>query len=161
MAMSPKLPKSCLTPFSDEALPSASHKAGRHHFFGFYRICIAFVSGPKTWIHRIYAARFDHESFAESCPLALLGNAFYPVLVHRLAVSLHASSPQSVTLMQLRFASFAVINSRKDFHLQECARAGRTKKKSLLAQALSNYRCYQPALLNADSYARCWNRSSQ
>ena len=31
--------------------------------------------------------------------------------------------------MQLRFASFAVINLREDFHLQECARAGRTKKK--------------------------------
>ncbi len=29
---------------------------------------------------------FDHESFAVSCPLALLGNAFYPVLVHRLAI---------------------------------------------------------------------------
>jgi hypothetical protein len=56
--------------------------------------------------------RLDHESFTESGPLALLGNAFYPVLVHRLAVSLHASSPQSVTLKQLRFASFAVINLR-------------------------------------------------
>ena len=30
--------------------------------------------------------------------------------------------------MQLRFASFAVINLREDLHLQECARAGRTKK---------------------------------
>jgi len=30
------------------------------------------------------------------------------------------------TLMQLRFASFAVINLRRDFHPQECARAGRT-----------------------------------
>ena len=29
--------------------------------------------------------RLDHESFAASCPLALLGSAFYPVLVHRLA----------------------------------------------------------------------------
>ena len=56
--------------------------------------------------------RLDHESFAESCPLALLGSAFYPVLVHRLAVSLHASSPHSVALMQLRFASFVVINLR-------------------------------------------------
>ena len=75
--------------------------------------------------------RLDHESFAESCPLALLGSAFYPVLVHRLAASLHASSPHSVTLMQLRFASFAVINLRWDFHPQECARAGRTKQKGL------------------------------
>jgi hypothetical protein len=70
--------------------------------------------------------RLDHENFAVSCPLALLGSAFYPVLVHRLAASLHASSPHSVALMQLRFASFAVINLREDLHLQECARAGHT-----------------------------------
>ena len=63
------------------------------------------------------------------CPLALLGNAFYPILVHRLAASLHASSPQSVTLVQLRFTSFAVINLRWDLHPQECAHAGRTTKK--------------------------------
>lgn len=31
--------------------------------------------------------------------------------------------------MQLRFASFAVINLREDLHLRESARAGRTKKK--------------------------------
>jgi len=70
--------------------------------------------------------RLDHERFAEACPLAQLGNAFYPVLVHRLAASLHASSPHSVAFMQLRFASFAVINLRQDLHPQECARAGRT-----------------------------------
>src|SRR5690606_28150463 len=29
--------------------------------------------------------RLDHESFAVSCPLALLGSASYPSLVHRLA----------------------------------------------------------------------------
>ena len=29
--------------------------------------------------------RFDHKSFAVSCPLALLSSAFYPILVHRLA----------------------------------------------------------------------------
>ena len=29
--------------------------------------------------------RLDHQSFAVSCPLALLHSAFYPVLVHRLA----------------------------------------------------------------------------
>ena len=68
----------------------------------------------------------DHESFAVCRPLALLGNASYPVLVHRLAVSLHASSPRSVALTQLRFASFAVVNSREDFHLQDRAHAGRT-----------------------------------
>ena len=72
--------------------------------------------------------RLDHKSFAVMGPLALLGSAFYPILVHRLAASLHASFPHSVALMQLRFASFAVINSREDLHLQECAHAGRTKK---------------------------------
>jgi hypothetical protein len=29
---------------------------------------------------------FDHESFAETCPLALISTALYPVLVHRPAV---------------------------------------------------------------------------
>ena len=32
--------------------------------------------------------------------------------------------------MQLRFTSFAVINLRRDFHPQECAHAGRTKKRA-------------------------------
>ena len=71
----------------------------------------------------------DHESFAVFCPLALLGSAFYPVLVHRLAASLHASSPNSVALMQLRSASFAVINLRRELHPQECAYAGRIKNQ--------------------------------
>ena len=79
--------------------------------------------------------RFDHKSFAELCPLALLGSAFYPVLVHRLAASLHASFPHSVTLMQLRFTSFAVISLRRDLHPQECAHAGRTKAKSRASPA--------------------------
>src|ERR1700682_3948216 len=38
-------------------------------------------------------------------------------------------TPHSVALMQLRFASLAVISSRWDFHPQECAHAGRTKEK--------------------------------
>ncbi len=62
------------------------------------------------------------------CPLALLGCAFYPVLVRRLAASLHASFPQAVALLQLRFASFAVIDLRRDLHPQGCAHAGRKKK---------------------------------
>ena len=41
--------------------------------------------------------------------------------------SLHASSPRSVTLPQLRFASFTLACSRKDFHLRMDAHAGRTK----------------------------------
>ena len=43
-------------------------------------------------------------------------SSWYPVLVHRLAVSLDAYSPHSVALMQLRFASFVVVNVRRDFH---------------------------------------------
>lgn len=35
--------------------------------------------------------------------------------------------------MQLRFASFAVINLREDLHLRERAHAGRTKKAALKA----------------------------
>src|SRR5690606_3885163 len=41
---------------------------------------------------------------------------------------IHASSPRSVALPQLRFTSFAVASSREDFHLQECARAGRKRE---------------------------------
>ena len=74
----------------------------------------------------------DHESFAVFGLLALFDIASYPVFVHRLTVSLHASFPHSVTLMQLRFASFAVVNLREDLHLQDCAHAGRTKKSRLL-----------------------------
>jgi len=73
--------------------------------------------------------RLDHKSFAVSRPLALLGSALYPILVHRLADSLHASSPRSVTLPQLHFASFAVVSLRRDLHPQEYAHAGRTKKR--------------------------------
>jgi len=40
---------------------------------------------------------------------------------------LHASSPRSVTLAQLRFASFAAASLWEDLHLQECAHAGRTE----------------------------------
>ena len=70
----------------------------------------------------------DHNSFAVSCLLALIGTASYPVLVHRLTVSLLASFPRSVTLTQLRFTSLAVVSSREDFHLQDRAHAGRTSK---------------------------------
>jgi hypothetical protein len=70
--------------------------------------------GKNAILHRTTAGftplRLDHKSFAISSPLALLGNAFYPVLVHRLTVSLHASSPRSVTLAQLRFTSLAMVN---------------------------------------------------
>lgn len=44
--------------------------------------------------------------------------------------TLHASSPHSVALMQLRFTSFAVISLWRDLHPQECAHAGRTKESA-------------------------------
>ena len=68
----------------------------------------------------------DHKSFAAMCPLALIGHASYLVFVHRLTDSLHTSFPRSVTLAQLCFTSLAVVSSREDFHLQDCAHAGRT-----------------------------------
>jgi hypothetical protein len=76
--------------------------------------------------------RLDHDGFAVRCPLALLSTASYPVLVHRPAASLRASSPHSVALMQLRFASFAVVSLWKDLHLQDRAHAGRTTKHPAL-----------------------------
>src|SRR5439155_22856796 len=92
-----------------------------------------------------------HKSFAVHCLLALISVASYPILVHRLAVSLHASFPRSVALAQLHFASFAVASSREDFHLQDRAHAGRTTTKparrrarSLLAAKLQ-LNCYSVA----------------
>jgi hypothetical protein len=90
---------------------------------------------------------FDHKSFAIFGSLALIGFALYPVLVHRLAVSIHASSPHSVALMQLRFTSFAVASLRRDFHPQDCAHAGRTKKRPSKGLLYSN----QNHLVSQDS----------
>jgi hypothetical protein len=70
-----------------------------------------------------------HNSFAVVCLLALVNVASYPVLVHRLTVSLCTSFPRSVTLTQLCFTSLAVASSREDFHLQDRAHAGRTNNK--------------------------------
>ena len=46
--------------------------------------------GKNAHLHRTTAAstppRLGHKSFAVTCPLALLGNAFYAVLVHRLTI---------------------------------------------------------------------------
>ncbi|MCK6412134.1 MAG: hypothetical protein L6Q55_06890, partial [Azonexus sp.] len=54
-------------------------------------------------------------------------------------ITIHASSPHSVALMQLRFTSFAVINLRQDLHPQECAHAGRTSKKAGIAPGLFHF----------------------
>ncbi len=45
----------------------------------------------------------------------------------------------TATLRQLRCASLAVIESWRDLHPKECARAGRTKKKGPLARASSEH----------------------
>ena len=45
-------------------------------------------------------------------------------------LTLHASSPRSVTLTQLRFALLTVTSSQRDLHPQMCAHAGRTNKKA-------------------------------
>src|SRR5437868_11803272 len=52
---------------------------------------------------------------------------------------LHASSPHSVALMQLRFTSLTVVSSREDLHLQECAHAGRTTRTR--ARSRARVRC--------------------
>src|SRR5271154_2789541 len=79
--------------------------------------------GKNALLHRTTAGStplpLGHKSFAVHCPLALVGSAFYPVLVHQPAASIHAASPQSVTLLQLRFTSLAVTSLRWDLHPQE------------------------------------------
>src|SRR5690606_16735099 len=46
--------------------------------------------GKNTLLHRTTAGytppHLGHKSFAASCPLALLGSASYPILVHRFTV---------------------------------------------------------------------------
>ena len=80
-----------------------------------HRTAVAFTSpGP------------DHKSFAVTCLLALPDAASDALRVPRLAVSIHASSPRSVALTQLRFSSLAVVSSRENLHLQDRAHAGRT-----------------------------------
>ena len=90
--------------------------------------------GKNALLHRTTAGftplHLGHESFTAFCPLALVRSAFYPVPARRSAASIHASSPHSVTLMQLRFTSLAVTSSRWDFHPQEHAHAGRKKLTS-------------------------------
>lgn len=44
--------------------------------------------------------------------------SFYPILIHRLVVSLHSSSPRSIPLSQLRFASFTVVDNLAHLVLQ-------------------------------------------
>lgn len=81
----------------------------------------------------LHRPSLGRESFAVSGPLALLGSAFYPILVHRLADSLAASFSAPVTLGALRFTWVATTNSPEDFHLQVIAHAGHTGNRIGLA----------------------------
>ena len=65
--------------------------------------------------------------------------------------TLHASFPHSVALMQLRFTSLTVTSLREDLHLQECAPAGRTKKKP---------RSVSTAGLPGEFKLSCWHQAS-
>ncbi len=79
----------------------------------------------------------------------------------------HASFPHSVTLMQLRFTSFVVINLRRDLHPQECAHAGRTQKSRLCSRlftsiaslSIANYLGFRGGLaapVNRGGSPVCW-----
>lgn len=76
----------------------------------------------------------DRVRCAVHCPLSLLGTASYTVLANRLTVSLHASFLRSVAHTPLRFASFAVENLPKDYHVEHCvhARAPNAKRQPKL-----------------------------
>ena len=83
------------------------------------------ISAPSPDLHRLSLGR---ESFAASCPLALLGNASYPVRVPRRAGSLAASFSSPLTVAALRFTWVATTNSPEDLHLQVTIHAGHTRK---------------------------------
>jgi len=85
---------------------------------------MAFAARPPD-LHRLSLGR---ESFAVACPLALLGNAFYPVRVPRPAASLAASFSPPLAVGALRFAWVATTNSPEDFHLQVTEHAGHTSR---------------------------------
>lgn len=72
------------------------------------------------------ARPFAGRARSGQCPVRLhLSRPYRP------AASIHAYFPHSVTLMQLRFTSFAVINLRRDLQPQESAHARHTKKSPL------------------------------
>ena len=81
-----------------------------------------------------------HKSFAVACLLALAGAASNAIRVPRLTVYaprfLHASSPRSVALTQLRFTCLAVASSAGDLHPEDRAHAGRTS--TAIARAMAS-----------------------
>ena len=83
----------------------------------------SFSAQPPDLRHKALATRASQ--FCACSPCSVTPHIRFLFIGSRF--TLHASSPRSVTLPQLRFASFAVASSREDLHLQECAHAGRTK----------------------------------
>lgn len=92
------------------------------------------VSAQSPDLHRLSVGR---ESFAVIGPLALLGNASYPIPVRQLADSLPASFSASLTIHALRFAWVATTNSPEDFHLQAIVHAGHTNATGAMADAVA------------------------
>jgi len=82
---------------------------------------------PRTVVASTSSSR-DHKSFAIIGSLALPDTASHALRVPRLAVSIHASFPRSVTLAQLRFISLTVVNSRED--LQNAGRQGTSPRRT-------------------------------
>ena len=76
----------------------------------------------------LHSLSLGRENFAVVGPLALLGRAFYPISVRRLADSLPASFSAPVTLGTLRFAWIATTSSPGDFHSRAIAHAGHTNR---------------------------------
>jgi hypothetical protein len=85
---------------------------------------------PSPHDRRIYAAPPWPSRLRDHWLARLARQRLYPVPVRRPAVSLPASSPRSVALPQLRFASLAMACSREDFHLRGNAPCWAHQKKS-------------------------------
>ena len=75
------------------------------------------------------------KSFAIRCPLALVGTASDPVLVHQPAGSLAASFSPPLAVGALRFAWVATTSSPEDSHLQVIAHAGHTTTEAVSRKA--------------------------
>ena len=82
--------------------------------------------GMQVRTGRFEALRFPFVRLSLS---RAVGTASYPVLVHRPAASIHASSPHSVSLMQLRFTPLTVTSLRRDSTLKNAPMPGAPKKR--------------------------------
>ena len=89
---------------------------------------------------RVAPSREHRQRFLHSTYLALavkgVGRDAFDQARGRLPPAIRLSR-SFATLMQLRFASFAVINLRRDLHPQECAHAGSTSEQTRRSGFLS------------------------